>query len=147
MDSGGSHPHARSRLQKMKRASLSAKDCGRAANRMGEMISWLGVHLAKRDLAMLGDCASLYMRIPYVWRVLDDLLTIPLKGRNLGRITRGIGTFWAEMDNLHALARDLVGPLDRFHTAALRVRENREKKTADGLRSEKVKKGPARKRK
>ena len=66
---------------------------------------------------MVGDCASLYARIAYVRRVIDDLLETPLETHNRARIRKKIGTLWAEVDNLGSITRDLVGPLDRLHSA------------------------------
>lgn len=147
MGSSANRTPARSRLRRMRRASLSPKDCQRAAERISEIVFWLGVRLAERDRALVGDCGSLYVRIPYVWKLLDELLAVPLDEKHLQRIRHGIGALWAEMDNLHELARDMAGPLDRLHTAALKIRRVGGKEASSGKRSAEVTKGRAKKRK
>ena len=84
------------------------------------LVSQLGLKIARRDVTLFVDTASLYNRCGLIRRFIRDLVDTNPSKVQARIVTHRAGRLWAEVDNLDAYARDLRGPLDRLHLKLIR---------------------------
>ncbi len=84
------------------------------------LVGQIGLEIARRDLTLFVDTASLYNRCGLIRRFIRDLVNTNPRKVEAKVITHRAGQLWAEVDNLDAYSRDLRGPLDRLHSKLIR---------------------------
>ena len=84
------------------------------------LVNELGVKVARRDVTMFVDTASLYGRLALIRRFIRTLVDSRPNQVEPKLLTHRAGRLSAEIENLGRYVRDLSGPLDRLHSKLIR---------------------------
>jgi hypothetical protein len=115
---------------------LQWADSQRTADGLARLLHWLNAGIDRKDRSVVGDIADLYINCSMLRTVIDQLLQTPRTTKNLPLIRKRVAKLWARVDNLGSITRDLIGPLDRLHSALYRRRpvDNRKEQPSAGKR-------------
>ena len=103
-----------------RRSPARYKDFEHVRLGFARLVSQLGLKVARRDVTVFVDTASLYIRCGVIRRFIRDLVDTNPAEVQARIVTHRAGRLWAEVDGLDRYARDLRGPLERLHSKMIR---------------------------